>query len=206
VARYVDVEQNTEEWARLRLGIPTASEFSRIVTGAGKASAQADKYRLTLLSEWMIDGPVEQWAGNQWTERGKLLEPEAVAWYEFESGNEVRPGGFVTRDDGLVGASPDGLVGDDGLLELKCPSAWVHLQTLLSDEVPSEHRQQTQGELYVSERRWVDFVSYYPGMPKFRRRVTRDETFLRAFQQVLGTFLARMLEGRQKLIDMGYKQ
>ena len=110
-------------WIEARLGIPTASEFSKIVTPGGKLSASRDEYIGTLLAEWAL-GEQDAEFQSEWAERGKLLEPEARDYYRFHRDADVATVGFVYRDDARsVGCSPDGIVGGDGLLELKCPKA-----------------------------------------------------------------------------------
>lgn len=172
-----DVTQRSPEWYALRLGKPTASEFSRIVTSDGDRSKSASGYAIQLAAELFAGKPLEAWEGNQWTERGRDLEDEAIARYEFQSDLETRPVGFVTDDAGMVGASPDRLVGDDGLLEIKCLSAGRHIAAILYFErnghCPPDYVQQTQGQILVCQRQWCDLVFYHPELPMLVLRRTR---------------------------------
>jgi len=110
-----DVKQNSEEWYSLRLGRPTASNFSKIITSTGTPSASASTLMNELLAEWYVGKTVDQWEGNDWTIRGNELEPEARKLYSFITGNDVEEVGFCTMKSILTGASPDGLVSDSGL-------------------------------------------------------------------------------------------
>lgn len=165
-----DCAQGTPEWMALRCGRPTASEFSRIVTSKGEESKQRIGYARTLAAEvyagaQMADG----WAGNAWTERGKEIEAEALARYEFQNDTPITKVGFVTLDDGVAGASPDGLVGDDGLIEVKCLKAENHVEVILFHRrngfVPADYIVQTQGQMFVTGRQWCDSVFYHPQLP-----------------------------------------
>ena len=134
-----DVQQGTLTWLECRLGIPTASQFSKIVTPSGKLSSARDGYMAQLLAEWALGAQVDDFLGTEWTERGKVLEPEARAYYSFQRDVEARTVGFVYKDEGkFVGCSPDGLVGQDGCLELKCPKAGTHLMWLAGGGLPQK--------------------------------------------------------------------
>ena len=112
------MEQGSAQWIAARLGLPTASQFSRILTPRTlKPSASAERYLWELLAERIIGQPAND-ASTKFMERGKAMEAQAVAFYELQRGVDTRRVGFVTRDDGLVGCSPDRFVGDDGLLEI----------------------------------------------------------------------------------------
>lgn len=193
----VDCQQGTPEWTQARLGIPTASQFDRIVTASGKPSKSAERYMCELLAEKMLGHPVVDWAGNDWTHRGTELETEAVRWYEFERDTEVEAVGFVMRDDRQAGCSPDRLVGNDGLLQIKCPSAAVHVSYLLGmDDI---YKVQVQGELYICEREWSDLVSYHPSLPRAVVRVHRDDEFIAALAKGLDSFIGRIRAARGQL-------
>jgi putative phage-type endonuclease len=198
-----DVEQGSEEWLRLRCTIPTASEFGKIITPAkGELSKQADSYRNILLASWVTGRPVDEFLSH-WMERGQEMEPEACAWYEFQEDQDAQSVGFITRDDGMVGASPDRMVGDSGLLEVKCPSAHVHLGYLLKNTLPTQYKPQTQGQLLVTEREWVDFLSYHPDLPPVLIRVHRDEAYIEKLRSALDKFVDGLIAAREKLAQRG---
>lgn len=190
-----DCEQQSEEWFRLRIGIPTTSEFSKIVTPTGKLSAQADGYMHWLLAEWICGHPLEN-PETRWMERGHDLEPQAVKSYEFERDSETEKIGFVTTDDGMIGCSPDRLVGSDGLLEIKCPAPQTHVGYMLNRSVDKAYWPQVQGQLFVTERGWVDIQSYCPGFPTVIIRVERDENYLATLGEALRGFVANLMAAR----------
>ena len=116
-----DVEQGSPEWFGVR-HVPTASNFSKILTAGGKASTSANVYMIDLLATWLVGFAPDEGFGNAWTDRGHELEVIARENYEIER-DTVTEIGFCTTDDGLYGCSPDGLVGAFGGLEIKCPNA-----------------------------------------------------------------------------------
>lgn len=121
--------------------------------------------------------------------RGVEHEPIARAAYS-EHHHEAREYGFMVRDDWgwSLGYSPDGLVGDNGLIEIKCPRAKTHLATILADEVPAHYMGQLQAGLLVSGRNWIDFVSFVGGMPLWRKRVYPDTAWFAAIEEAVTTF------------------
>jgi putative phage-type endonuclease len=172
-----NIEQGTDEWHALRRGLITASAISRLITATGKpASNDTSRGQLYQLLAERITDTTEPSFYNDDMARGHLLEPYARELYA-EHYAEVRECGFITcQMNGIqLGYSPDGLVGDDGLIEIKSPRAKTHLRSLLTNEVPAEYVPQVQTGLAVSGRVWCDFISYVPGLPLFVRRVQRDE-------------------------------
>ena len=199
----LDVKQGSLAWQRARLGIPTASEFSKIITPGGKLSASRKDYIGTLLAQWAL-GEEEDSFQDEWIERGKLLEPEARDYYAFHRDAEVRTIGFAYRDENReVGCSPDGLVGDDGALELKCPKAATHLRWLAIGEVPREHAMQVQGQIWVTGRQWVDFMSYHPGLPPLIVRAAPDAVLQSVFNLQVEEFIGELELGKIRLRGMG---
>ena len=197
-----DLQQGSDEWLEARLGIPTASEFDRIITPAKlQLAAAATKYLNLKLAEWMYGAPLEAFV-SPWMERGAALEAEAVRYYEMERDVETTKVGMVLTDDGLIGASPDRLVGTDGLLEMKCPSLAVPVGYMLDPHsLATEYAMQTQGQLWVcSERSYSDVMSYYPGFPAVIERTYLREKVKDAFDQHIPAFVATMLECRAKLL------
>ena len=193
------IEQGSEEWHALRRGMITASAISRLLTGTGKP-ANNDTSRaqlLQLLAERITGESEPSFYGNDMA-RGHLLEPLARDIYA-EHRAPVVECGFVTADfDGtVIGYSPDGLVGDDGLIEIKSPRQKNHLRSLLTDEVPAEYVPQVQTGLAVTGRAWCDFITYAPGLPLFIHRCTRDELVIAqliAAAQAAEVELQRLME------------
>lgn len=193
-----NVAQGTPEWLQLRLGIPTASEFFRILSPTGKASAQAEAYMHRLLAEWVLGVPLEDYQ-SQWMIRGKELEQQAVDAYEFATGNETEVVGFVTNDAGTVGCSPDRLVKPNRGLELKCPAPHTHVGYLLAKGVDETYKPQVQGCTWLCETDGWDVSSYCPGFPASIIPVGRDEKYIAALSSAMDAFLERMFAARERL-------
>lgn len=192
----LDCKQGGPEWDEARLGIPTASNFDRILTPTKlEYSRRSEDYRDELLAEWLLGFPLDQFSTSE-MDRGTRLERTARAWYEL-SHADVEEVGFVLRDDRQVGGSPDGFVGDDGLVEIKCPMAKAHIGYLLDDGTP--HRGQIQGLLYLTGREWCDLVVYSDYLPKLVRRFERDEDYIEALEKALWRFLQDLNECKDKL-------
>lgn len=204
----LNIEQGSREWQLARIGIPTASQFDRVMTPKKlMAAAAGDKYRAELLAEWIVGHPIDfsGKGGSGFTERGTEMEGEARKHYEFNQDVEVQRVGFVLRDDKLVGGSPDGLVNDDGGADFKCPAIQTHISYLLdSDLLVDEYRSQAQGYMYLTGRAWWDLFSFNPVLPHVRVRVDRDEKFQTALDGHLYDF-TRVLEAA-KLQLAAHKQ
>ncbi len=188
-----DCAQNSPEWLEARRGIVTASEFATVQAEGrtkGSESVTRRKYMLTLVGEILTGVCDPGWEGNKHTERGHLLEPEARDMYSLIQGVEPVQVGFMRR--GRIGASPDSQIGNDGLLEIKTKLPHLQLDLLDCDRLPPEHVAQVQGQMLVSGRSYVDFVSYWPGLPLFIKRVERDEEYIASLQKSLDVFLAEM--------------
>lgn len=193
-----ELEQGSQAWLDARVGVVTASNFDRLITPkTGKPSTQFVKFAYEMLAEETIGRSLSD-ASSIWMERGTELEDEARAWYEWEHNVTVVQVGLIKRADGKVGCSPDGLVGDDGLLEIKCPSAAVHMAYLLGAP-GEEYTAQTQGQLWVTGRKWVDFVSFCPGFPTVCIRLTRDEEFIGKLSEAVEAFLVYLDTQRTRL-------
>jgi len=201
----LDVEQNTPEWFDARLGIPTASRFSEIVTPLGKLSAQSRGYRYQLLGEWLAGETEESYQSGPMA-TGFMRQPEALRWYEMQTGHDVREVGFILPDERrLVGCSPDGLVGATGGLEIKCPGYKAHVETLMTGAFPDRYYPQVQGGLWIAEREWWDFVSYHPGLPSSLVRVPRDDGYIAKLSEAVGEFVDLMMEDRETLLRRGFR-
>lgn len=199
MAIYHDVEQNTAEWHLLRVGIPCSSDFHKIFTPkTKKISTQAPALMYRLLAEWVTGEPVEN-DSTQWMDRGRELEPQAVAAYEWLTGEKTKPGGFITTDDGMIGCSPDRLIGETGDVELKCPLIHTQIQYALEGIVADEYKTQLQGRLMIHEREYVDVFPYHPRFSIPPLRVYRDEEFVTAMRTVLNIFVETMILKRADL-------
>lgn len=186
---YRDLEQGSAEWFKARAGIPTASEFDTVMAkGKGGApSVTRRKYLLTLAGERLTGECVEGYS-NFHMERGKLMEAEARDLYVFQKDTEIDRVGFIKHDAIQAGCSPDGLIGDKGMLEIKTKLPHLQLECLLSGALPSEHKAQCQGALWISGREWMDFVSYWPKLPLFVVRVQRDEEYIGSIVSAVEAF------------------
>jgi hypothetical protein len=164
-----DTIQNSEAWKEIRSGIPTASDFSKLITSTGEPSKSMPDYAATLAANAFAGRSLDAWGGNYHTERGHEIEPEARDWYSFTH-EDVEQVGFITDDDGEYGCSPDGMVGASGLVEFKCLSAKEHVKALMyyrkHKKCPTSYVAQTQGQLFITEREWCDLVFYHPDLPK----------------------------------------
>lgn len=182
------VEQGSAEWLKFRCGIPTASNFDKIVTSSGAPSKQREKYMYQLAAE-RISGVKEDGYQSAAMTRGIEMEAEARKLYELITGETVELCGIGFCDSRkLFAASPDGLVGEDGCIEIKCPTSAIHVGYLLDGKLPTDYFQQTQGQLFVTGRKWNDFISYYPGVKPFIVRCQRDEKFIGALFLELDKF------------------
>ena len=200
-------DQGTPEWIAARLGVVTASEFDRVVTPKQlKLAAASEKYMAEKIAEWIMGAPLEEMphGADSWVERGKRLEPEAVKFYELEKGVETFPIGFITTDDGTIGASPDRLVGDVALAEIKCPSVQVHVSYMIDPQsLLSQYCMQVQGQLWVcQDREYNDILSYFPGLPAVCVRSYRDKRVQDALSLHVPAFVETMLACREKLTAM----
>jgi len=194
-----NIIQGTPEWRKARAGIPTSSSFDMIITTAGMPSKQKQKYLYALAAE-RITGAKEEHYQNEAMQRGIQMEEEARNMYELITGNTVDLVGICYPDaKKSYGSSPDGLVGDDGLLEIKCPLSYTHVGYLMEGVLPTDYIQQTQGQLLVTGRKWVDFFSYYPGLKPLLIKVKPDEKFLKALRIELEVFVSELNEITEKL-------
>ena len=174
----LDCEQRSPEWFEARMGIPTASEFSTVLREGrkkGTPSKTRRTYMLKLAGEIITDQLMDRFS-NAHMERGRAMEAEARAWYEFLRGVDTQPVGFIRN--GNTGCSPDALVGDDGLLEVKTMLPHLLGDVLTRGAFPNEFSAQCMGQLWVSGRTWLDLVIYWPDMPTYITRVGRNEEYI----------------------------
>lgn len=188
------IEQGTDEWKRARLGMVTASRIADVTArtktgwGAGRANYMAE-----LIAEILTGSPRDTFtnAAMQW---GTDTEPYARSAYSFMFDADVTEVGFVLHPTiGGSGASPDGLVGSDGLVEIKCPQTATHLDTLLGAEIDGKYIKQMQWQMACTGRAWCDFVSFDPRLPERMqlhcRRVERDDETINGLETAVLEFL-----------------
>lgn len=200
--RSTECRQGSKQWIQARAGLPTASRFDSIMTPKKRELASArHKYKFQLAAEWLLGVTLDDELELPWLTRGKAMQAEAVNWYELVKDVAVTEIGFALSDCGRYGASPDYLVGDDGLTEIKCPAAAQHVAHLLMD--PNEHAVQVQGQLLVTGRQWCDVLSYCPGLPAACVRYTRDEEMIGQLAGCLDTFCGELAAAKTRLIEMG---
>lgn len=194
----LDVPQRSEEWYAGRIGIPTASSFDRILTPTGKPSSQQMSYMGELIAEWATGTPAEMFTSSAMDE-GIAREPESKGYYEFETGLDVTEVGLVYLDEQrMIGCSPDGLIGDDGGLEMKNPAPHTHVGYVLESAVPKKYTLQVQGCLWICQRDWWDFMSYHPDFPPLIYRARRNEKLIKVLSAEVNTFVEKMLEQRER--------
>jgi hypothetical protein len=193
-------KQGTREWLIARAGLPTASQFDRILTPKTmKASSSQEGYMHQLLAEWLLGMPDQ--GSSDFMKRGTFIEGQAVSWYELQRDVTVERVGLVTRDDDRAGCSPDGLVGADGGLELKCPSAKEHVGNLLS--MTGDYRCQVQGGMWITGRAWWDLVSFNPDLPSALVRFERSEAFISLLEEQVLAFSERLEQAKRVLAARG---
>lgn len=197
----VECEQSSNEWIQARLGIPTASKFATVMAKGrdGGASKTRAEYMRKLAGEIITGEPMDSYA-NPHMERGKVMEDEARDLYAFMHDCEPQRVGFIRN--GQKGCSPDSLIASDGGVEIKTALAHIQVERLLANQCPSEHVAQVQGNLWIAEREWWDFVSYWPRLPLLVVRVHRDEDYIAKLSSAIDQFndeLAEMVDRIRRL-------
>lgn len=198
-----DVEQGTPEWLALRLGIVTCSELDALlVNGKGEAGfgAAAFTYMDQLIGERITEEAAELPFTTRSTARGHELEQVARDLYEAREGITTTQAGIILNHG--IGYSPDALVGEHGLTEIKTKLPKFQVSVILAGEIPKEHVAQCQGGLWVSEREWIDFISYWPGMPLFVKRAYRDEVLMRKIAERVATFHEILHERMNRVLGL----
>ena len=191
------MEQRSEEWFAARLGCVTASRTADVMAKTKSGySASRGNYMAQLITERLTGAKADGFssAAMQW---GTETEPQARAAYELMTGKDVLEDGFVTH--------PDGLVGSDGLVEIKCPNSATHIDTLLSEKVPTKYVTQMQVQMMCCQREWCDFVSFDPRLPGdmnfWMQRVWADEERQKEIETEVRLFLLELEDKLQKLRD-----
>ena len=202
--KVLDVEQGSEAWLQARLGKVSASRMADVTarTRSGYGASRAN-YAAELIVERLTGTPAERYtnAAMAW---GTEKEPDAKDAYCFLRDAEIVPVGLVLHPTiAMACASPDGLVGDDGLIEVKCPLSATHIDTLLSETIPEKYVKQMMWQMACTGRQWCDFVSFDPRLPAemqvFIRRVPRDNALILELEQETVKFLAEIDQTISKL-------
>lgn len=188
------MQQRSDEWFKARAGNATASRFGDVMaTGKnGNTLAGYKNYLAQLVIERLTGQPVDIYQSKEmlW---GTEYEPTARLFYELATGDSVEETGFLKHDELAAGASPDGLVNSDGLVEIKCPNTSTHLETLHSEKVPKQYYWQMQGQMWITGRAWCDYVSFDPRLPENARlkiiRVNRNQDDIDLLQVTVKKFL-----------------
>jgi putative phage-type endonuclease len=187
-------EQRTEEWFNQRLGKVTASKIADVIakTKTG-VSASRENYSTQLTLERLTNQKAEFYS-NAAMEWGTATEPQARSAYELYREVFVDEVGFIDHPTiAMSGASPDGFVGEDGLVEIKCPESKTQMETLLNQKVPTKYQPQMQWQMAVTGRKWCDFVSFDPRMPEnlqiFVQRVERNDVYIKMLEEEVRVFL-----------------
>lgn len=198
----IECEQGAPEWFAARMGLVTASEFKTIIGVKKEAREKAtrDTYMRKLAGEIITGEPMENYT-NAHMERGKVNEDEARDLYAFTFDIEPQRVGFIKNHG--AGCSPDSLLGTDGGLEIKDAMAHIQIDRLLKGELPPEHRAQVQGNIWIAERDWWDFVSHCRGLPLFVTRVHRDNGYIATLAGAVDQFNVELAELVEKIRRYG---
>jgi putative phage-type endonuclease len=199
-----DIEQGSVAWLELRLGKITASKFKDVMTNGrgGNTSKTAESYMMELAIE-KITGSSLPFFENEAMRHGTETEPQARAMYELLSGNEVAEVAFIEYNE-FVGVSPDGLIGNDGLLEIKCPNTKTQVERFLKETgLPSDYKWQVHGQIWVAEREWCDFLSFDDRIDTAAQylctRVYRDDALIKDLSERVEKFSDELQEMITKL-------
>ena len=189
--KIIDCVQGSEEWFTARLGKVTGTGFAKVLAkGHGKTRKS---YMIQLAAE-RLTGLAQESYSNAAMEWGTEHEADARITYEIVNDVSVLLAGFVELSD-EIGTSPDGLVDDEGLLEIKCPNSTTHIETIMSNKVPSQYIPQIQGGMWVAERQWCDFVSFDPrvaAVPCLCLRVARDQKYIDNLEKEVNVFVEEL--------------
>lgn len=207
--RLVECAQNSPEWLAARAGLATASNFSDILAQSrtkGEESTMRRNYRIRLVVERLTGKPMLGGFKSRATEQGHEREPYARKAYMVATGNLVQTVGVCLHDTLECAASPDGLIEDEGGLEVKCPELAAHLEYLQRKDEPPEYRAQIQGGMWVTGRKWWDFVSWNPDFPERLRlkiiRVQRNEIYIAGLATAVALFMSEVREEETALHNL----
>lgn len=198
-----EVEQGSVDWMLLRSGIPTASEFDRLLTPEFKirTGQMPASYLAEKIAEGWQGGPLASFNTFD-MDMGNILEDEAVPTYNLLHTPRMQRVGFITTDDGRIGCSPDGLLGDDGGIEIKCPRVETHTRYLLDGTLPKDYAAQVHGSMFVTGRPYWRFMSYRRHFPTLLLSIDRDEKIQAAIGEALGLFLEAFDKAMKRMVEI----
>ncbi len=203
-------EQGTSEWIKAKLGIASSSNAYKMITPARFAPTKPEamaKYAGRLLMESVVGAPTDE-TQTEWMKRGTAQEPHAIEWYELERSVDVQRVGFCTLDDGSFGFSPDGLVDEDGGVEIKVPSLenhgwyWISPSALYEKGGQGHWKVQVQACLWASGRKWWDLVSFNSKAEPVVVRVEPDPKFQEAFAPIVSDFAKQLAAHRERYDEL----
>lgn len=201
--KHIDVEQGSAAWYAARLGVPSASNFHKIITPGGKPSEQARKYKYRLIAERLLRESQDDEIGHvRWVAGGKENEPYAAAHFQEVEGVELRKCGFIVTDDGRFGCSPDRLLGKSEGVEIKCPAPFTQVGYLL-DGPDETYTAQVQGQLYVTGFEAMHFFSWHSRMPSFHKVTQPNKTYLETLHGLLQKFADDLERDTQRAKALG---
>lgn len=206
--RILNHKQNTPEWLQSRLGKVTASEIDSLISPTGKVRTGdgPQTYLYKKLTEKLLGVSLDSGSPSSFAmDQGQMIEAEAIPWYSFAHGVQIDRVGFCESDCGRYGMSPDGLIGEDGGIEIKSPQPANAVEYLLEGVIPRHYVCQVQFQLYVSKRKWWKFVSYSRQLPALVVHVEPDPKIQEAIHVALTAFLAKFDEKLALIADMKRK-
>ncbi len=199
---HAEFEQNSLEWLAARAGVLTASEFGQILTPKFEIrKGEMPKTHLArkLAEKWL--GPLPGFSTLD-MDFGKILEEEARPFYEVQFSEAIQSVAFITNDDGTVGCSPDGLIGEEGGIEIKCPEPTNHIKYLLGGKLPDDYAAQVHGAMFVTGRPWWKFMSYRRNLPPFVITIFQDEEIQEKIGEAVTEFLDQLDMEMKRMIEM----
>lgn len=195
----ITAPQRSEEWFQARAGVVTMSRAKDVLakTRSGYAATRAN-YMSEKVQERFTGKPVASIFTTKEMQWGTDNEPVARLEYELRTGNSVQETGLWLHEEIMAGASPDGFIGEDGCIEIKCPNTATHILTLQTKKIPYQYVSQVQGQMWITGRKWCDFVSYDPRLPENAQmiiiRVNRDEEYIKNLEAEIRAFLDEVQE------------